>query len=94
MADRIEVRMVVDQRAVRDLGNESEVGVAMRPRAEQILASARMRAPSWLNADWYVKAGKGPQGAFAQAIAKGEGAVLAEYGGLYTPASAMFRSSI
>ena len=90
MAD-ITVRL--NRREIAKLGDDSAVGQAMRPRAEQILARARGKAPEWLDAKWYTKAGKGPRGAFAQAIAQGDGAVRAEYGGQFTRASAMFRSS-
>jgi hypothetical protein len=90
-------RVIVKHSGVRELGTKSEVGVSMRPAAERILRAARSKAPSWFMENqptWYVKGGKGPQGAFAQAVARGDGAVLAEFGGRYTAPSFMFRSSI
>lgn len=79
---------------IRELGRTSEVGLLMRPAAEMLLVRAQAKRPEWLQALWFTKAGEGPRGSFAQAIARGDGAVIAEYGGRWTPPYAMFRSSI
>lgn len=88
------VRVKADKQGIARLAETSEVGNLMRPTAETILARAQPKAPPWLQADWFVKAGQGPRGSFAQAIARGDGAIIAEYGGRWSEPFAMFRSSL
>ena len=88
------VRVKADKRGIAQLADTSEVGNLLRPTAESVLMRAQPKAPSWLQADWFVKAGRGPRGSFAQAIARGDGAIIAEYGGRWSEPYAMFRSSI
>jgi hypothetical protein len=83
----------LDQKAIDALGDDPAVAQQLRPRAQSILVGARGKTPSWVDATFFVKAGVGPRGAFAQAIGRGSGIVLAEYGGRNSPAHAMFRSS-
>ena len=66
----------------------------LEPAAEDILSRARTKIPSWVNATFFTWTGVGPKGAYAQAIGRGSGIVLAEYGGRRSPAHSMFRSSI
>lgn len=87
-------RVRVSRRFVDDLANSNEIAGELGVVAQEILPKARAKAPSWLQALWLTRAGVGPNGAFAQAIARGELAVMAEYGGSRSPAYAMFRSSI
>lgn len=84
----------INQSAIDDLMESPELVADLGEAAEGILTKARGRAPSWLDAQWLVRAGVGPNGAFAQAIARGSGAVIAEYGGSRSPAYSYMRSSI
>lgn len=87
-------RIRISQKFIDDLESSPEVAGALGQVAQDVLPRARAKAPSWLQAQWLTRAGVGPRGAFAQAIARGSGAVLAEYGGRGRAPRAMFRSSI
>jgi hypothetical protein len=84
----------MNQSAIDELSRDAAVAEQLRPAAERVLASARGKTPSWVEATWRVKHGVSKRGAFAQAIGRGSGIVLAEYGGRRSPAHAMFRSSL
>ena len=94
----VTVRVVALPKGIEDMTKQSDVGhLALRPEAEKVLTSARGRAPSWSATQqwrWWTKAGKGPQGAFAQAIVTGSGTQLAEWGGARSRPYAMLRSSL
>lgn len=79
---------------IRELEHDPDVATALRPHAEDALARARRKAPSWLTARWFVRQGVSKQGAFAQAIARGSGTILAEYGGSRSTAYSYMRSSV
>jgi hypothetical protein len=85
---------IVNPAGLDELAKDPALGEQLRPAANAILARAQGKAPSWVQAAWYVRAGSGPRGAFAQAVGRGSGIVLAEYGGARSPAYAMFRSSL
>ena len=89
-----EARVRIMQSGIDRLERDSKIAEQLEPAAQSILSSARSRAPSWIDAAWYTRHGVGPRGAYAQAIGRGSGIVLAEYGGLRSPAHAMFRSSV
>lgn len=77
------------------LADDQSVAELLEPTAERIAGSAQSKLPSWVQpAYFFTHAGVGPRGAYAQAIGRGSGIVLAEYGGRRSPAHAMFRSSI
>lgn len=88
------MRISLNGAAIRSLENDEGLADQLEPAADQILSRARGKTPSWVQAKFYTRSGVGPQGAFAQAIGRGSGIVLAEYGGSRSPAHAMFRSSI
>jgi hypothetical protein len=87
-------RINVPQSFVDDVANSHAVAGELGKVAQSVLPRARAKAPGWLHAQWLTRAGVGPKGAFGQAIARGNLAVMAEYGGRRSPAYAMFRSSI
>lgn len=87
-------KITINQTEIDKLKKDAAVAQQMRPAAEAVLGRARSKAPSWLEAEWFVKAGVGPRGAFAQAVARGSGATLAEFGGARSQAYAYMRSSI
>lgn len=88
------MRTILNAAAIRSLVNDEDLADQLEPAAEQILSRARNKTPSWVIATFYTRSGVGPRGAFAQAVGRGSGIVLAEYGGSRSPAHAMFRSSI
>ena len=88
------MRVRVLQSGIDRLERDRQIAQQLEPAAQSILSSAQSRAPSWVHANWYTRHGVGPRGAYAQAIGRGSGIVLAEYGGLRSPAHAMFRSSV
>lgn len=88
------MRTILNTAAIRSLENDEDLADQLEPAAEDILSRAQPKTPSWVQATYYTRAGVGPQGAFAQAVGRGSGIVLAEYGGSRSPAHAMFRSSI
>ena len=94
----VSVRVVAIPAGIKALENDSAVGHrALRPEAQKVLDAARTRSPTWdAVSSWrfWVRGGKGPNGAFAQAIITGSGAQLAEFGGSRSPAYAMLRSSL
>jgi hypothetical protein len=94
----VTVRVVSIPQGIKDLEHSSAVGhLALRPVAGEILEDARTRAPNWdavATWRWWIRGGKGPQGAFAQAIVTGSGTLLAEFGGSRSPAYAYLRSSL
>jgi hypothetical protein len=89
-------RTRVDEKAVAEIANDPNLVPDLRREADRILSRARPKAPSWLDAQWSVRAGNRSRDgqAFAQAVARGSGTVLAEYGGRTSPAYAYFRSSL
>lgn len=88
------MRLRINQAAIDKLTEDPDVVAQLGEHAQDVLIEAQRRAPSWLDAQWLVRAGVSDRGGFAQAIARGSGAVLAEYGGRNSPAYAFFRSSI
>lgn len=90
------MRLNIDGGEIAKLAKDPDLGQSLSSSAEKVLSSARSKAPSWLDADWYVRSGtRDSDGeAYAQAIARGSGTVLAEYGGTNSPAYGYFRSSI
>lgn len=84
----------LNQAAIDALAESPDVVAHLGRVAQDILGKAEARAPSWLDAMWLVRAGVSDKGAFAQAIARGSGSILAEYGGARSPAYAMFRSQL
>lgn len=84
----------MNQSAIDALGEDPGVVGQLGEVAQGILGRAQRKAPSWLEAQWLTRAGVSDRGGFAQAIARGSGAVLAEYGGSRSPAHAYFRSSL
>ena len=100
----VTVRVVALPKGIEDMTKQSDVGhLALRPEAEKILVRARPKVPVWTDKNgspiagqwrWWVRGGKGPQGAFAQAIVTGSGTQLAEFGGARSRAYAMLRSSL
>lgn len=78
---------------IRELEHDADVATALRPHAEDVLGRARRKAPSWLTAQWFVRQGVSKRGAFAQAIARGSGTILAEYGGSRSHAYRYMRSA-
>ena len=87
-------RINVPRSFADEVATSPELAGALGQVAQSVLPRARAKAPSWLQARWLTRAGVGPNGAFGQAIARGELAVLAEYGGRTSRPYAMFRSSI
>ncbi len=88
------MRVSLNSAAIRSIENDEGLADQLLPAAEQIMARARSKTPSWVEAKFYTRAGVSAKGAFAQAVGRGSGIVLAEYGGSRSPAHAMFRSSI
>lgn len=78
---------------IAELTENEQLAKQLLPAAQKILGKAQRRAPHWLDPQWFVRAGVGPRGAFAQAVARGSGTELAEYGGSRSPAYAYMRSS-
>lgn len=92
------VRVVAIPAGIEALKSDSAVGHrALRPEAQKVLDASRGRVPSWdVVPSWrfWVKGGRGPSGAFAQAIITGSGVQLAEFGGTRSRPYAMLRSSL
>lgn len=87
------MRVQLNDSAIRNLEQDERLAQQLRPTAENILGRARSKAPHWIQAAWFVRTGVGPRGAFSQAVARGSGTILAEYGGRNSPAYAYMRSS-
>jgi hypothetical protein len=88
------MRIRINQAGIRELEESPEIVGQLGQIAQSKLPAARAAAPRWLEAQWLVRAGVGPRGAFAQFIARGSGAVLAEYGGQNSPAYAYIRRGL
>jgi hypothetical protein len=84
----------VDQDGVDEVMSSREMVAFLATYAQGVVSRAQPKAPSWLEASWGVKAGVGPRGAFAQAVAQGSGTVAAEFGGQHVPVYAYLRSSL
>lgn len=87
-------RISLNGAAIQALEDDEGLADQLLPAADRILSRARGKTPSWVQARFYTRAGVSDRGAFAQAVGRGSGIVLAEYGGSRSPAHAMFRSSI
>lgn len=88
-------RISLNPAGIEALTHDEKLADQLLPAAERIMARARSKTPSWVRgAYFFTWADVGPQGAYAQAIGRGSGIVLAEYGGLRSSAHAMFRSSV
>lgn len=87
------MKVRVNESGIRELERDEKVAEQLRKPAEKVLAKARRNAPPWLEADWFVRVGVSEKGAFSQAIARGSGTVVAEYGGSTSPAHGYMRSA-
>lgn len=88
-------RITLRPDGIESLTRDEDLAEQLRPAADQIMRRARSKTPAWVSPSYFFTwADVGPQGAYAQAIGRGSGIVLAEYGGRRSPAHAMFRSSL
>lgn len=86
-------RIVWNERALEDVLNSDGVQKELQRHAEGIVDSAS-GATGTSRMQFRTRRGKGPKGAFAQAIMSGDGALAVEYGSRNNPAYAPLRSAL
>jgi hypothetical protein len=88
------MRVRLNRSEIDRIAESPELAGELGKVAQRVLPVARASAPGWLDAQWLTRAGVGPRGAFGQAIARGSGTILAEYGGTNSPAHGFMRRAL
>lgn len=86
-------RIVWHRNALDDVLNSSGVQKELERHAQAVADSAE-GSPGSSRMQFRTKKGKGPKGAFAQAIMSGDGALAVEFGSRNNPAYSPLRSAL